>query len=245
MKELTLTGVSKRFGGNQVIPDLSMHVKPGRATALVGPNGAGKTTIFNLITGFLRPDTGQVQLGDQVISHVAPHRILKLGIGRTFQEMRLFEDLTVLENLQIAREQAGLRPWRSPARLAIEFGELLERFGLDHARTSPARDLAYAERKFLSLARVISSGAELFLLDEPTSGLDDHSLEVVMQVIGDLTAEGHTVLIIEHNLDVVRGIADEIMFLQGGNLIAQGAPAEIFARADLSEIYFGVSEAGE
>ena len=241
MRELKVTGLAKRFAGNNVIPDLTMRVEPGKVTALVGPNGAGKTTIFNLVCGLIIPDAGQVMFGDDVISKIPAHRVLRHGLARTFQEMRLFEDLTVVENLQIAREGSGFLRLASPRQLSGRFDDVLLPFGLEQKKHTFARDLSYAERKFLSLARVMSSGAELLLLDEPTSGLDGRSLEVAIHAIGEVTARNRTVLIIEHNLDVVRGIADEIMFLQGGRLVAQGTPHEIFARADLSEIYFGMA----
>jgi ABC-type branched-subunit amino acid transport system ATPase component len=235
---LELTGVKKAFGGNLVIPGLDLTLAAGEVTALIGPNGAGKTTIFNLITGFLKADEGSVVYkGDQLVG-LTPESIFRKGLVRTFQEVRIFGGITVLENVLVGREH-GFRSWRATKQNTEAAMETLALVGLDGKAKTVARDLSYAEQKFLSLARVLASDAELLLLDEPTSGLDGRSLDLVMGLIPRLREMNRTVLIIEHNLDVVRSIAERIVFLESGRVIATGTGDELFARQDLADIYFG------
>ena len=235
---LEVAGVKKSFGGNHVIPGLDLTVQAGEVTALIGPNGAGKTTIFNLITGFLKADAGTVAFKGQPLVGQSPEAIFRKGLVRTFQEVRVFGGITVLENVLVGREH-GFRSWRATAANKKSAMETLALVGLAGKAKVPARDLSYAEQKFLSLARVLASGAELLLLDEPTSGLDGRSLDLVMGLIPQLNEMGRTVLIIEHNLDVVRAIAERIVFLESGRVLAIGTGEELFARQDLADIYFG------
>jgi ABC-type branched-subunit amino acid transport system ATPase component len=239
---LRVKGLKKAFGGNVVIPGLDLDLAPFQATALIGPNGAGKTTIFNLITGFVRPDEGTVHFKGKPIAGRRPEYAFGLGIARSFQELRLFGGMSVLDNVVLGRERAG-HAWRNRAANRKEVLEALAAFKLDTKLNVLARDLSYAEQKFLSMARILATGAQLLLLDEPTSGLDGPSLDLVMEMIPEFGKRGRTVLIIEHNLDVVKSIADRIVFLQGGAVIASGTAAELFARQDLADSYFGtVSE---
>lgn len=235
---LELTGVKKSFGGNHVIPGLDLTLKAHEVTALIGPNGAGKTTIFNLITGFLKPDDGTVVYKGQQLTGLTPESVFRKGMVRTFQEVRVFGGITVLENVLVGREH-GFGSWRKTKENKQAAMETLALVGLDGKAHTEARDLSYAEQKFLSLARVLGSDAELLLLDEPTSGLDGRSLDVVTGLIPRLKEMNRTVLIIEHNLDVVRSIAERIVFLESGRVIATGTGDELFARQDLADIYFG------
>lgn len=235
---LELRGVEKSFGGNHVIPRLDLTLASGEITALIGPNGAGKTTIFNLITGFLKVDAGTVTYKGEPVVGLAPERLFRKGLARTFQEVRVFGGITVLENVLVGREQ-GLGSWRQTKRNKRLAMETLALVGLEDKASRIAGDLSYAEQKFLSLARVLGSDAELLLLDEPTSGLDGRSLDLVIDVIPHLRELNRTVLIIEHNLDVVRSIAERIVFLESGRVIASGTADELFARKDLADIYFG------
>jgi branched-chain amino acid transport system ATP-binding protein len=235
---LELTGVKKSFGGNHVIPGLDLTLNAHEVTALIGPNGAGKTTIFNLITGFLKPDEGTVVYKGQQLTGLTPENVFRKGMVRTFQEVRVFGGITVLENVLVGREH-GLGSWRRTKDNKKAAMETLALVGLDGKAQTAARDLSYAEQKFLSLARVLGSDAELLLLDEPTSGLDGRSLDLVTGLIPRLKEMNRTVLIIEHNLDVVRSIAERIVFLESGRVIATGTGDELFARQDLADIYFG------
>jgi ABC-type branched-subunit amino acid transport system ATPase component len=234
---LELTGLSKSFGGNRVITALDLAISRGGVTSLVGPNGAGKTTLFDLVTGFLTPDAGRVRLLGRDITGKPPHLVARAGIVRTFQSLRLFSSLTVLENVLLAADsEAGMRSSserHESARVAME------RAGVAGLADVRAADLSFAEQKFVSLARAIAKPAGLMLLDEPASGLDGPSLRRFHAIVRALVDEGRTVLLIEHNLDIVRQISDRVAFLNNGRLLAHGTPDEIFAMEELAALYFG------
>jgi ABC-type branched-subunit amino acid transport system ATPase component len=240
---LEATGVAKTFGGLKAVDDVSLSLRAGIITTLVGPNGAGKTTLFNLMTGHLAPDRGEVTwLGKSILG--LPHwRIARLGIGRSFQDLKLFANMTVEENIETVTErsswlwQPGGAPAGSARRARVD--ATLAATGLDKRRDARAVDLAYAERKFLSLARIMASGARLWLLDEPASGLDRGSYERFLSLLRNEVREGVTICIIEHNLDIVQGISDRIAFLDQGRLLAEGDPKTILSDPALAAIYFG------
>lgn len=239
--QLEINGLSKAFGGNLIINNATLALQKGRITSLVGPNGAGKTTLFNLITGFLRPDSGQIRYQGRDLVGLAPQRVTRLGIARSFQSLRLFNDMTVYENVLVSLENS-LRLWRPKNnRDHVRTQAVLERVALWEQRHVRAADLSYAEKKFLNLARIMALGTELFLLDEPASGLDGPSRVTFHELLRSLQKEGHTILLIEHNLDIVREVSDEIAFLNKGEVVAFGTPEEIFADKELTRIYFGVS----
>jgi len=240
---LEATGVAKTFGGLKAVDNVSPSLRAGIITTLVGPNGAGKTTLFNLMTGHLAPDRGEVTwLGKSILG--LPHwRIARLGIGRSFQDLKLFANMTVEENIETVTErgswlwQSGGASTRSARRARVD--ATLAATGLDERRDARAVDLAYAERKFLSLARIMASGARLWLLDEPASGLDRGSYERFLSLLRNEVREGVTICIIEHNLDIVQGISDRIAFLDQGRLLAEGDPKTILSDPALAAIYFG------
>jgi branched-chain amino acid transport system ATP-binding protein len=240
---LTLSGLNRRFGGLAAVSDFSMTLESGVVTALVGPNGAGKTTIFNLITGNLRPNSGEVWLRGRNIVGLPPHSIARLGIARSFQDLRLFGHMSVRDNVRAATEpcawfwQRGGPAARRRRHEQVEFA--LQRAGLVELADARAVDLAYAERKFLSIARIIATQATIWLLDEPASGLDPRSREQFINLLRQATAEGVTICLIEHNLDVVTELAHRIAFLDGGRKLAEGEPAEIMKDQNLVAIYFG------
>ena len=240
---LQATGVAITFGGLKAVDEVSFALRAGIITALVGPNGAGKTTLFNLMTGHLVPDRGEVTwLGKSILG--LPHwKIARLGIGRSFQDLKLFANMTVEENIETVTErgswlwQAGGASAKSERRARVD--ATLAATGLDDKRNARAVDLAYAERKFLSLARIMASGARLWLLDEPASGLDPGSYERFLSLLRNQVREGVTICIIEHNLDIVQGISDRIAFLDQGRLLAEGDPKTILSDPALAAIYFG------
>lgn len=235
--------VSKTFGGLKALSDVTFALRAGIVTTLVGPNGAGKTTLFNAMTGHLVPDHGTVTwLGRSILG--LPHwRIARLGIGRTFQDLKLFSHMTVEENVETVTErgawlwQPGGGAARSERRERIE--RALALTGLCDKRRARAVDLAYAERKFLSIARIIASGSRLWLLDEPASGLDPGSYARFLGLLRNEVKGGVTICIIEHNLDIVQGISDRIAFLDQGRLLAEGDPKTILSDPALAAIYFG------
>ena len=240
---LETRGLSVSFGGLKAVDEVSLVLRAGIVTTLVGPNGAGKTTLFNLITGHLVPHAGDVLwLGRSIRGR--PHwRIAREGIGRTFQDLKLFDHMSVLENVLAVTERgawlwqmggaagAGERQARAESALAD--------VGLVDRRHTRALDLAYAERKFLSVARLLASGARLWLLDEPASGLDPRSYERFLTLLRAQLPLGRTICIIEHNLDIVHGISDRIVFLDQGRVLAEGDPKSILSDPNLAAIYFG------
>jgi branched-chain amino acid transport system ATP-binding protein len=240
---LQATGLSKTFGGLKAVDDVSLALRSGIITTLVGPNGAGKTTLFNLITGHLVPDRGEVTwLGTSILG-LAHWKIARLGIGRSFQDLKLFAHMTVEENTETVTERSSWlwQPGGASARQArkTRVEAALVATGLAGKRHTRAVDLAYAERKFLSLARILASGARLWLLDEPASGLDPGSYERFLSLLRSQVREGVTICIIEHNLDIVQGISDRIAFLDQGRLLAEGDPKSILSDPALAAIYFG------
>jgi branched-chain amino acid transport system ATP-binding protein len=250
MAYLAIQGVNQKFGGLQALRDTNFDVEPGKITCLVGPNGAGKTTIFNVITGFQRPDTGSVTFRDKELKGLSPRDVVRAGIARTFQDLRLFLDLTALDNVMIAiGDQFGeepfgaiLRPFhtaREQKKRRATAMEMLETVGLSHKASDFARNLSYGQQKLLAIARVLATRAELLLLDEPASGLSHTALEEIMAVLLRLKESGKTLLVVEHNTRVVQKIADEVMFLHQGHLMARGSAEKIISDPALAEIYFG------
>jgi branched-chain amino acid transport system ATP-binding protein len=247
---LQVAALQKSFGGLLALQDCSFTIAQGRITCLVGPNGAGKTTIFNVITGFLKPDTGHVTFRDRSLDGLTPQAVVPAGIARTFQNLRLFADLTALDNVlvglpqQFAEEPLGaiFRPFHAARQQTSRREEargILSHVGLADRATERVRNLSYGEQKLLTVARVLATGAELLLLDEPASGLSAGALDNIMALLRRLQNEGKTLLVVEHNTRVVQQIADDVLFLHQGHLMAQGTPQEIIADPALAEIYFG------
>lgn len=247
---LQATGVEVSFGGLRALNDCGFTIQQGRITCLVGPNGAGKTTIFNVITGFLRPNSGSVSFKGQILDGWKPQAIVAAGIARTFQNLRLFIDLTAADNvLASLPAQSGeepvaaiFRPFHvatAQRRRRAEALEILDRVGLSVRRNDSVRNLSYGEQKLLIIARVLATGAELLLLDEPASGLSAGALDGVMALLRRLQDDGKTLLVVEHNTRVVQKIADDVLFLHQGHLMAQGSPDSIVNDPALAEIYFG------
>lgn len=240
---LSLKGVNKRFGGVVAANNVDLELPSGVITTLVGPNGAGKTTLFNLITGNLRPDSGAIALRGQSLLGTDARKSALRGIARSFQDLRLFELMTVFENVLSVMETSAL-PWqpggRAAARARREKADAtIETVGLGAWRNARAIDLGYAEQKFLSLARILVTDASLWLLDEPASGLDPASYDRFVKLVRDRLKDGITICLIEHNLDIVQGISDRIAFLDQGTVLACGEPRAILNDPKLAAIYFG------
>jgi ABC-type branched-subunit amino acid transport system ATPase component len=248
---LTVQGVSKAFGGIRAVEDCTFDVAPRLITGLIGPNGAGKTTVFNLITGFLRADGGSIRYKGEELLGLPPHEVETRGVVRTFQHLRLWGKMTVLENVVLGcRTPLGecvvslfMRPGRvreeeaAARRRALE---VLEFFGLAGRAHEMAEDLAYPEQKLLSMARIFATDAEVLLLDEPTSGLDTDSLGRIVPMVRRLIEHGKTVLLIEHNMELIAQLSDEVVFLHQGRVMARGRAEQITRDPALTEIYFGV-----
>lgn len=235
---LEIRGLNKNFGGLQAISDVSLDLPAGVITTLVGPNGAGKTTLFNMVTGHLVPSSGTIHwLGDSLVN-MAPWRIARMGIGRTFQDLRLFNHMTVQENIQTVMERSSWL-WQGAGADHSTIDQILEETGLESKRHERAVDLAYAERKFLSLARIMAARSKLWLLDEPASGLDPRSFDRFVMLLKEYASRGVTICIIEHNLDIVIRLSDTVAFLDQGKILAQGSSEDILKDPHLAAIYFG------
>ena len=247
---LELTEVSKSFGGIQAVRDLTFRLVSGRVTGLVGPNGAGKTTMFNLVTGFLPADSGSIRYREHDITRWPPYQISRIGIARSFQDVRIFPRMSALDNVMVAaQDQAGERViWAMVGFQRVGKEEhhnrerslgYLEFVGLaDKARVF-AQDLSYSEQKLLALARMLATEADCLLLDEPMAGLDPGTRHRINQLIRELVPRGKTICLIEHNLDVVQEACDWLVFLDQGRVLAEGSPSEIVGDPKLAEIYFG------
>jgi ABC-type branched-subunit amino acid transport system ATPase component len=248
---MALAGVSHAFGGIRAVDNCTFDVQPGLITGLIGPNGAGKTTVFNLITGFLRAHRGSIRLQGTELIGLAPHRVERLGVVRTFQHLRLWNKMSVLENVLLG---CATPVGENVATLFLRMGavrdeerraharamEVLEFFGLAKRAGEFAEDLAYPEEKLLSMARIFASDAPVMLLDEPTSGLDAGSMRRIVALVRRLVNHGKTVLLIEHNMELIAELCDAVVFLHQGRVLAAGRPAEITRDPTLTDIYFGV-----
>ncbi len=238
MALLSLRNVTRRFGGILAVDDVSLEVEAGRIVGLIGPNGAGKTTIFNLLSRLYDPDSGDIVFGGESLLRTPPHRVAGRGIARTFQNVELFESLTVLENVLVgAHSQAG---WLEPARTNRRAREVLDYVGLAEVASRPATGLPYGTLKRVETARALVSEPKLLLLDEPAGGLDHEEVEAVGELIRGLPgAFGVTVLLVEHHMELVMGVSDEISVLDFGRRIASGTPAEIRSNPAVIEAYLG------
>ncbi|HEV6967247.1 ABC transporter ATP-binding protein [Roseateles sp.] len=237
-----------RFGGHVAVDGVSCAFKPGTLTAIVGPNGAGKTTYFNLISGQLPASSGEVWLdGENLTAQPAPVRTRR-GLGRAFQLTQLFPHLTVLENVRLAvqaRRGLGLRllsVWLSHRELVQEAEAILKRVRLDHRATDFAASLPHGDQRKLEVAMLIALDPKVYLFDEPTAGMSVDEVPVVLDLIRALKAEKkHTLLLVEHKMDVVRELADRIIVLHQGRLVADGDPATVIASPVVQEAYLGVA----
>ncbi len=236
------------FGGLKAVDGVTLEIRPGKITALVGPNGAGKTTVFNLLSGALKADTGHTFYGDQDISGLSIERRAQLGVVRSFQEVRLFENMTVRENIHVAitdiREESLIGQF-SPASFRRRGGEearaeeMLRALGLHGKRHTLARDLSYAEQKMLMMGRLLATGASCYLLDEPMSGLDQGARAQLSELLRRMVEGGTSICIVEHSMQVVREVASWVMFLDHGRLLTEGTPEEVMNDPALTAIYFG------
>ena len=248
---LEVAGVSKWFGGLQAVKDASFGVTDGQVTGLVGPNGAGKTTLFNMITGTIPTDAGTITYNGADITSASPQGRVAAGIGRTFQDVRLLPRLSVIDNVCIGvQDQVGerlrgvfLRP-RATARReqeTVDFAhECLDFVGIgDAVRGQSAGSLSYGEQKLVSIARLLATRSRLLLLDEPTSGLDESSLDQFRAVLAKLIDDGRTVLLVEHNMLLVRELCDRAVFLGTGEVLAVDTPEKLMESEVLRDVYFG------
>jgi branched-chain amino acid transport system ATP-binding protein len=253
MAHLCLSDVSVHFGGLQALSEVTFELRPGEILSLIGPNGAGKTTVFNVITGVYRISGGSVTYEGRTLSGLRPHDILKRGIARTFQNIRLFTAMTALENVMVARhcrtrasvfgsvvrtrfQRREERAVRERALAALEFAGLA-----DHADTV-AKNLPYGLQRRLEIARALGSDPKTLLLDEPAAGLNPSESRELMEMIQRIAAVGVNVLLVEHDMSVVMNVSHRLVVLDHGVCICQGTPDEVRANPEVIEAYLGSDE---
>jgi branched-chain amino acid transport system ATP-binding protein len=242
---LSVDGLSVQFGALKAVHDVSFRAFAGKITAVIGPNGAGKSSLFNLISGAIRPSAGTVQFDGRDVTGLPPHRMLAAGLSRSFQITNLFSELPVRENLRLASQyleegQGFLRPLARSARAAQRVEELLAQFELSRKADELAGFLSHGEQRRLEIAVALASRPRMLLLDEPTQGMSHADTRDTELLIRRLASEGGlSILLVEHDVDLVMDLSDHVVVMHQGQKLAEGAPAEVRANAAVKVAYFG------
>ena len=238
---LSIAHARKAFGGLIAVNDVSFDVGEGELIGLIGPNGSGKTTMLNLISGALRPTSGEIRLAGTRISGLAPEKVARIGIARTFQLVRVLPSMTAMENVMAGAVFARNRLWGSPAR---DFaGGLLARVGLTGRESSPVAAMTYIDQKRVELARALAADPRLLLLDEWLARLNPSELLIGIDLIGDISREGRTIIMVEHVMDAIRTLCSRCVVMNSGVKIADGAAAAVLADPDVIRAYLGDDDA--
>jgi branched-chain amino acid transport system ATP-binding protein len=244
---LRCESLSKSFDGVLALDSLTLRLPESGIAAVIGPNGAGKTTLLNVVTGFLRPDGGRCFFGEQEITRKGPHEIARLGLARTFQDLRLIRLISVLDNVMLARpSQSGERLWRALTRIGVreeewrnrqEAERLLDFVGLTEKAKEPGGELSYGQQKLLTLACCLATEARVLLLDEPVAGVHPDMGQRILGLLEQLRDAGKLIVFIEHDMGSVKQVADVVYVMDHGKLIAQGPPDDVLERPEIMEAF--------
>ena len=245
MTALTLRGLTWRVGGVSIVDNVDLDLTPGEFLAVIGPNGAGKTSLFNLISGLRRPTTGTVSVHGRDVTRLTPHQRARLGLGRTFQTSAVFASLSVAENVRLAvqaRLGGSMRLWqtaRSARSVADDAAQVLARVQLAERHGALAGTLAHGEKRKLEIALLLAAQPKVMLLDEPMAGVSAEEVPPLVEVVRQLTASGQSVLMVEHHMDVVLGLADRVAVMHHGAMLVCDTPEVVMANRTVQEAYLG------
>ena len=241
MSELTLAGITIRFGGHVALNNVHLAVESNSITGLIGPNGAGKTTLFNVTSGLLKPNEGTIRLNDQVMTDLSPYRRAKLGLGRTFQRLELFPSLSVEENIQVAAEIRGewFRSSNGTSSVRASVQKAMNLTGLNSIASKSVAEIPTGKARLVELARSVVQGPSILLLDEPASGQNENETEEFAQILKILNSEGVTIFLVEHDMSLVMDVCDKVFVLDFGTLIADGSTEEIQNNPVVIDAYLG------
>lgn len=243
MSALEIKNLYKHFDGIKAVDHLTLSFESGKITGLIGPNGSGKSTLINLLTGIVPYDFGMLVISDTTkLLEIKPYNVSSYGITRTFQDVRLFEQMPVIDNMLVVLTERGV--WSSiyekHKRYHIEKAkEALEKVGLWEKRNELAINLSYGQRKLLEIARALAMNVEIYFFDEPFAGLFPEMIKIVTSVLRDLRAKGKTVILVEHNMELIRELSDHCIVMDSGKLLAQGKPRDVLSQKDVIEAYLG------
>ncbi len=245
---LQIEGLSKDFGGLRAVDDVSLEVREGEILGIVGPNGAGKTVLINVVTGFYRPSSGSIRFFGQEIAQMPLHKIGQLGIARTFQNIRLFKRMTALENVLTAVKRHATNPVRAAFTLRRssqgldEAMELLELMGIAGRADQPAGSLPYGDARRLEIARALGGEPKLLLLDEPAAGMNEQETQELIADVRKVRGRLHALLLIEHDMTLIRALSDRIVAINYGRIMAEGSAEEVLSHPEVVEAYLGAED---